>query len=78
MFNNTKYEILSCETKTEFMWLSLRLSLRIFVNMAPDVLLLLELTERGPGVKIMRFSLFNFLNFLVADVASLGEPGMQY
>ena len=35
MFENTKFEIISRETKTEFMWLSLRTSLRIFVNAAP-------------------------------------------
>ena len=37
MFHNTKFEIISRETKTEFMWLSLRLSLRIFVNTAPGL-----------------------------------------
>ena len=35
IFLNTKFEIISGETKTEFMWSSLRLSLRIFVNTAP-------------------------------------------
>ena len=34
MFDNTKFEIISRETKTEFMWMSLRLGLRIF-NTAP-------------------------------------------
>ena len=35
MSPNTKFEIISGETKTEFMWLSLRMSLRIFVHTVP-------------------------------------------
>ena len=37
-FENTNFSIISRETKTEIMCLSLSMSLRIFVNPGPDLL----------------------------------------
>ena len=55
-FENTNFSIISRETKTEIMWLSLSMSLRIFVNPGPADLLRGELMPNNLKKKCSHWS----------------------